>query len=92
MIEDKAINMKKVKQIILEKLKLKQWPLFLIEWHQKNLQFNLKAPATIAQVINNVQKNSCSKECACQQVYKRLKEAGFQGELPTISAHCTLFF
>ena len=66
MIEDKGINMKKVKQIILEKLKQRDWPYYLIEWHQKNLRFNLKTPATIAEVINNAHIYSCGKECACQ--------------------------
>ena len=90
LIEDKGVNMKQVKGKILERLKQREWPVFLIEWHQKNLRVNLKAPATIGEIVNNVQKHSCGKECMCQGVKQRLKEAGFTGELPTIDGRIFL--
>ena len=87
MTEHKGVDFKKLKSALLHRIRCKDWPKFLVEWHCRQLTLVKKPPATIAEIMHNVQKHTCTSDCVCHAVESQLRAKGFEGEIPKINGH-----
>ena len=82
------LNAQLVRAEITDRIKRQPWPDFLKQWHCQRMRIVTTSQPTIENIMVNVNKPWYEhKGCKCKAVEKKLREAGYSGQLPMTDGH-----